>query len=419
MEFKPKNEEKIRQLMNKGVHISNPLSLDVGEEVNIDHISGHGVRIYPGCRIYGEKTVISAGSQIGSEGPVTIENCQLGRHVQLKGGFFKEAVFLDKASMGLGAHVREGCILEEQANCAHCVGLKQTILFPFVTLGSLVNFCDCLMAGGTDRKNHSEVGSAYIHFNFTPDGHKATASLIGDVPRGVMLNQSPIFLGGLGGIVGPVRLGFGNVTAAGTILRNDVLKDHKLIAGSSYRKQIITFIPSLFLSLPRILKNNVIFMGNLLALEQWYIHVRRLFFDTQEFGDLIYAGLLDKIDIAKSERIKWLRFIAENIPASSKKTKTTAGPTIKKKEFIERIDPLCELFTNDQCIHAGIEYRDRFLSLLDKNKDENDRYYLENIISLPSEGSLLGTQWLDSIINMLTQKAAGILPSFKFKDTEK
>jgi len=84
------------------------------------------------------------------------------------------------------AEVREGCLLEEEANGAHTVGLKQTILFPFVTLGSIVNFCDILMAGGTDRRNHSEVGSSYIHFNYTPNQDKATASLIGDVAYGVM-----------------------------------------------------------------------------------------------------------------------------------------------------------------------------------------------------------------------------------------
>ena len=91
--------------------------------------------------------------------------------------------------MGLGAQVRETCILEEEASGAHCAGIKQTILLPFVTLGSLINFCDCLMAGGTSRQNHSEVGSSYIHFNFTPDGDKTTPSLIGDVPRGVMLAE--------------------------------------------------------------------------------------------------------------------------------------------------------------------------------------------------------------------------------------
>ncbi len=195
MDFKPKSHEKIQQLLDKGVEIPNPGTLDIGNDVNVDQISGDGVRIYPGCRIYGGKTVISSGCKLGYEAPVTIEDCQLGSKVELKGGFFSKSVFLEKANMGMGAHVREGCILEEEAGGAHSVGLKQTILFPFVTLGSLINFCDCLMAGGTSRSNHSEVGSSYIHFNFTPDADKTTASLLGDVPRGVMLNQPPIFLG--------------------------------------------------------------------------------------------------------------------------------------------------------------------------------------------------------------------------------
>jgi len=99
------------------------------------------------------------GATLGFEGPATIVNCQIGPEVELKGGFFSRSVFLEKASLGSGAQIREGCILEEEAGGAHCVGLKQTISFcRFVTMGSLINFCDCLMSGGTSRKNHSEVG---------------------------------------------------------------------------------------------------------------------------------------------------------------------------------------------------------------------------------------------------------------------
>ena len=78
MELKPRCHEKIIQLINKGVDIPNPLTLDIGEEVVVDQISGNGVKIYPGCRIYGDKTVISGGAHIGYEGPVTIEDCQIG-----------------------------------------------------------------------------------------------------------------------------------------------------------------------------------------------------------------------------------------------------------------------------------------------------------------------------------------------------
>src|SRR5512136_839050 len=232
-------------LVNKGVDIPNPWTLDIGNEVDPERISGNGVTIYPGCRIYGKSTVISAGAKIGYEGPVTIDDCQIGTKVELKGGYFSKSVFLDKANMGLGAHVREGCILEEEAGGAHCVGLKQTILFPFVTLGSLINFCDCLMAGGTSRKNHSEVGSSYIHFNFTPNQDKATASLIGDVPRGVMLRNAPIFLGGQGGML---------------------LKGSALLSERTHH-------PGLYREVRRKVANNLFYLGNLAALRQWYAHV--------------------------------------------------------------------------------------------------------------------------------------------------
>ncbi len=40
MELKPRAEQKIRALIDKGVSIPNPLTLDIGDEVNIDTISG-------------------------------------------------------------------------------------------------------------------------------------------------------------------------------------------------------------------------------------------------------------------------------------------------------------------------------------------------------------------------------------------
>jgi UDP-N-acetylglucosamine/UDP-N-acetylgalactosamine diphosphorylase len=411
VELKPKCHDKIIRLIDKGVKIPNPLTLDIGEEVEIDHISGGGVKIYPGCRIYGEKTVISAGAHLGYEGPVTIEDCQIGPKVELKGGYFNRAVFLEKASMGLGAHVREGCIVEEQASGAHCVGLKQTILFPFVTLGSLINFCDCLMAGGTSRKNHSEVGSSYIHFNFTPDGDKATASLIGDVPRGVMLNQPPIFLGGQGGLVGPLRLGYGNIVAAGSILRQDVYVENKLIIGKSHPGAVIDISPMTYVSISRIVENNIIYLANLIALEEWYVHVRQPFFKGQEFGDLIYAGVLDKLNLAKNERIKRLEDMASKISVSSKENGAKRQAEAGRGEFHDKVYLIRELFVRDITGNPNIEHRNRFLKALDEQKRDKGLNYIETIQSLPDETSQEGVLWLDQIVGDYCQKAGAILPS--------
>jgi UDP-N-acetylglucosamine/UDP-N-acetylgalactosamine diphosphorylase len=48
MDIQPRCYDKVIQLINKGVDVPNPLTLDLGDEVRVDQISGDGVKIYPG-----------------------------------------------------------------------------------------------------------------------------------------------------------------------------------------------------------------------------------------------------------------------------------------------------------------------------------------------------------------------------------
>jgi UDP-N-acetylglucosamine/UDP-N-acetylgalactosamine diphosphorylase len=137
-------EPLIRQLIEQGVQIAVPSSVQIDADVDPARIAA-GVVIHPGCRIRGAKTAIGPGCELGRETPLTLEDCVLGADVQLDGGFCAGSVFLDGSSVGSGAHVRPGCLLEEQASGAHTVGFKQTLLMSFVTAGSLINFCDALM----------------------------------------------------------------------------------------------------------------------------------------------------------------------------------------------------------------------------------------------------------------------------------
>jgi len=396
MQTQPRGIETVERLIAKGVAIPNPLSLDIGPEVDPDRISGDGVVVYPGCRIYGAGTVISAGSRLGAEGPVTLDDCRLGPRVDLRGGSFAGSVFLAGSNMGLGAHVREGTLLEEEANGAHTVGLKQTILFPFVTLGSLINFCDCLMAGGTSRKDHSEVGSSYIHFNFTPDGHKATASLFGDVPRGVMLDRPPIFLGGQGGAVGPIRVGYGAVVAAGSILRADVPEDGTFVVPAPPEERRRPVAPHAYRQLPRIVANNVRYLANLAALRSWYRSVRRPFFERQELGPLVYEGALELLDLAVGERTRRLAAMVEQV-----------GPDDRSRiEVRERIADVCALFegTGDEAA-AGLP------PILGEALAGSEAPYVATIRALPAEARAAGVAWLQQVVDDLCGRAAALLPS--------
>ena len=233
-----------------------------------------GAVLYPGTRLVGARTFVGPRAKVGIEGPAVLENTVIGENAEIASGYLKEAVMLRDTRVGSNAHIRVGTLLEEEASTAHAVGLKHTVLMSFVTMGSLINFCDGLISGGSSRRKHTEVGSGFIHFNFTPRGQygdKATPSLIGDVAHGVFLRQPRIFLGGLSGIVGPQKVGFGSFTIAGQVLRREVPANR--IVGDVPRNVDKEF-HALYESPNRILKLNLEYIGQLSALRAWYCDVR-------------------------------------------------------------------------------------------------------------------------------------------------
>jgi len=405
---------KVSEIIAKGVRIAAPYSIEIGEEVPLDRISAQGVVFHSGTKIFGAQTLISAGSIIGSEGPATVVDCQLGRQVELKGGCFKSSVFLDRASLADGAHVREGTLLEEETKAGHTVGLKQTILFPFVALGSLINFCDCLMAGGTAGNDHSEVGSSYVHFNYTPQQDKATPSLIGDVARGVMLNQPPIFLGGQGGIVGPLRIDYGSVITAGTVWRRDS-EGAKLLHGAESRPFGQNYQAGLYGDIKRKVYNNIIYIANLLALQQWYQHVRSPFFRKQEMGEALMIGAQSLLAAAIAERLKQFRAFSEKMHKSAAIIEDSGNGTgdICRRQ-LELLEKWPEMEAHFQAPLDGDEaghYRDIFLEMFLKRSPEND--YIAAIRALNEDARRAGTRWMQWIVDDVSDRVLGSLPSFR------
>ena len=291
-----------------------PETVYIADDVQPERFEAGSV-IHPGCRLSGAETSVGAACEIGREAPVTIENCQLGNGVKLGGGYFAGSVFLSGSQSGAGAHVREGCLLEEKASIAHSVGLKQTVLMPFVTAGSLINFCDALMAGGRSAKDHSEIGSSYIHFNFTPNGDKATPSLVGSVPEGLLLNQNPIFLGGQGGLVGPARIAFGTIVAAGSVWRGDVLQDGQLVIPAVPAAGQQAYPLGAYRKIGRIIRNNLHYIGSIYALRQWYRQVRcELAEDVAE--QRCCEGGVRVLNLILAERMKRLDQLRDKVAGS-------------------------------------------------------------------------------------------------------
>lgn len=392
----------VQGLLRKGVVIHRPGSVEVDSSVDPDRIAP-GVILHAGCRVTGAGTSIGPGSELGGEAPVTLEDCQLGTSVALKGGYFSGATFLDGAAMGSAAHVRPGTLMEEKAGGAHAVGFKQTLFLSYVTAGSLINFCDALMAGGTSRKNHSEIGSSYIHFNFTPHQDKATPSLIGDVPRGVMLDQPPIFLGGQGGLIGPVRIAYGTVVPAGTICRQDILGERRLFVAPPVLKEPRAFAVGVYRGINRIITNNLIYIGNLWALKAWYRVVRTRTMSADVFSRACHAGALARLDEVLMERLKRLRELADKMPSSIQRARAETGeelpPLVKAQQqgLIDRWPEIEARLNTGPASDVGAADRGAFLEEWEQNNAGSGHTKAVRALSPAARNS--GTAWLQAIVD--------------------
>jgi len=384
------NEQTAQALLARGVVLREPSSIDIADDVDLDAIAP-GAVLHAGTRLRGAKTSIGPDSVIGAEAPATLVDCRLGRKVALKGGYFEGAVFLDGASMGSCAHVRAGTLLEEKSGFAHACGLKQTVALPFAEGGSVINFCDALLAGGTGPKDHSEIGSGFIHFNFTPLADKATASMFGDVCHGVFLRSRKIFLGGQGGVAGPVRVAYGTILAAGTMLRSDVLEPDHLVSPPPAPSGDRAYTPGCR-HVARKVAACLAYIGEIHALDTWYAFARAPLFASDRWGRACFDGAREQLATILKERVKRLDEFAKKLHAVPARDAQSA---LEKDAFLaswpEKKAALeAAVFSPSD---AGAEDRDAFLAVWTGLEGS----YLERIAALDETAVARGIRWLSAV----------------------
>ena len=280
------NRERVARLVECGVEVWGPERVYVGADVPLENIQA-GV-VLMNAIITGKHSRIGAHSRIGISGNSTIHDCQIGEKVEIGAGLFHETTLLDGVKVRGFAEFREGTLLEEQAEVGHNVGLKNTVLTIAVVAGSLINFCDVLMTGGTSRNDHSEIGSGTVHFNFDSHGDKF-GSLLGDAV-GLLLKSNRIFVGGNCGLVAPLHLDFGAVLAAGSTLRRDIAES-QLVHSREPERKPEPFDPDIYYDLRRKFLNTARLIGAMIAMRAWYRMVRIPFADR---GRIALYGFADQ-----------------------------------------------------------------------------------------------------------------------------
>ena len=424
-ESKYYSSEEIQKIQERGVQIPDLRSVLIAREVKPEHILP-GCIIHPFSRISGAKTQIHSAAQIGVDGPATIENSWIGENaivgnlgpVTLKdtvvgpqtilgSGVAENAVFLGKETMindfttGFGFRVRKGSLYEEDSSSAQHTDTKMTVLFPWNTLGSNINFCDALIAGGTGPElgNFSEVGSGSIHFNYSIRGDKATASLFGDVYQGVFLDQERLFIGGNNTLLGPIKADFGVMTAAGARIKGTLSPG--LNFGHSTPKGKIDYDSRRFSGALGIVTKQIDFLAELTALFHWYQQVRIGCISKTTEQKFVYESGLSIVELNYKERLFQLSRYVEALEGSlsifSGSNKMSKKETAEQRQLLEKWPKIQQQLATPKAFELLIP--ESLTNAIARKIAEGILDYTVIIKGMDIEGKQKGKDWLNTIAN--------------------
>ena len=115
-------------------------------------------------------------------------------------------------------------------------------------------------------------------------------------------------------------------------------------------------------------------------------------------------GLLDKLALARKERLKRLKALAEKARASS----GTGGETAGRNEFYDKFAGVEALFTSGAQHGSCEKYRDDFLSALAGVLGSGRANYISAVQGLPADISRKGTVWLQAVADAFCADVAAV-----------
>lgn len=414
---------KIGELQAKGVIIPEPSQIKIADDVRVENIES-GVILNPGVVIQGENTLFGYGSILGPHG--FFYNVCCGRNVKLAQGNYSNCVFLDNVEIRSGAEMRNGTLFLEEAQAAHNVGCKMTILGIRVVLGSLINFCDVFVNGGTDEPyGFTEIGSGAIHYNFTPNGLKF-GSLIGSGAYGEMYGLYPkTFVGGQTQIIAPIIIGSKVLIPAGTAARQQI-PDGVMAVSPALSPGNKDYYPDMLTSLKAKIYDTALLILHQQALAHYFAVIRQAFakWNEDNFAEKLYQAAKIAIELNIQERLNWLFFQSEHGQPANLFSKLHKSLRLHEEQLQHASgNKIAFHLTEIQEHQAALQVQDSLQQVLSQSvvatNEENEflatchtewqkikssspsssSQYMQFITNLPIEIKQQGIQWLSSQIN--------------------
>jgi UDP-N-acetylglucosamine/UDP-N-acetylgalactosamine diphosphorylase len=189
--------------------------------------------------------------------------------------------------------------------------------------------------------------------------------------------------------------------------------------GSKLKEGNLSYSPGRYRNEKRVVHNNIIYIANLIALGQWYRHVRSQFI-SEYFPKPLLTGLEEKLNRAISERVNRLEALCDKIQISlemetkKKGAPERSSPALKQKqELVTRWPRMKDLLNQSRAETGEAGDRDAFLENVRKGIKKTGLDYISVIQGMPPSDAAIGTQWLQGIVDRVVNEALNVIPSFK------
>ena len=215
--------------------------------------------------------------------------------------------------------------------------------------------------------------------------------------------------------MGPSRIGYGAVVAAGIILREDVEEGRLVRAERPRDPATRDFLRGWYGEPRRILTNNIMYIANLVALKAWYRHCRKPFFEATERGTMLYRGALEILEAALDERLKRLGGLAQNMSRPIETSVDIPGNDSPEAAELRKIfsenwpaleDCICSFDADDETSEKRDAFLERFQA---EHAAAGSLDYLDVIRSLDDTTVALGTAWLQEMVDRLVFVAGSVI----------
>lgn len=187
-----------RELMAKGVTISDPATTYIGKDVTV----GVDSVIHPGTHLRGN-TVVGERCEIGPNS--IVENSTIGDDSRVIASMLEQCRVADRVSIGPFSHLRPGAVIASNARIGNYAEVKNS------TVGEGVQMHHFSYLGDAEIGEGTNVGAGTITCNFNLKGEKHRTRV-----------GKRVFLGSDTMLRAPVEIGDDAATGAGSVVTRDV-----------------------------------------------------------------------------------------------------------------------------------------------------------------------------------------------------